>query len=101
MTHVPVRAPCGARVAGLMMFPFDCTRGLRLQKPRAGVWTGYGRVAYNRGVATSLVFVRGLGPLTPPFCSRGSGRSRFSEPPFCYAVIDRPALRGVGLRARR
>ena len=65
MTHVSVRAPCGARVAGLM-FPFDCPRWL------AGV-DGIRAEPYNEVVLTSLVSVRVL-PLTPPFRSRGRGR---------------------------
>src|SRR6478752_5606318 len=44
-----------------LVFPFVCPRGIRLQKPRTGVWTELGRGPIIEVLLRSSVSVRVLG----------------------------------------
>ena len=78
MTHVSVRAPCGARVAGLM-FLSDC--------PAAAGVDGIRAEPYNEGVLTSLGFRPGLWTAAPS-PSPEEGARGFGDTSFRYVVID-------------
>ena len=94
MTHVSVRAPCGARVGGLM-FSFRLS-----PRPAASEAEGWGvdgprPWAYNRGLAMSLSFSPGLRPLTPLFLPGEEGARGFHSS-FQLHIDDRPAPCRVG-----
>ena len=86
MTHVPVRTPCGARVAGLM-FLSDC--------PAAAGVDGIRAELYNQGILTSPGSVRAA---DAPFPVQGRGRLRFSFSSFsCTLTTGRPLAGRFGL----
>ena len=81
MTHVSVRAPCGARVAGLMFLSIA---------PLLRVWTDLGR-----GPIIEVFYVpqfpSGSWAADAPFPFQWKRALAVFIPPFSYTFIDKPA----------